>query len=211
MPRIWWLAPNVVVIALIILFFAVFLGGLILSKILRPWLLPSKEEAQDPTFKNTRPVPLLICLTLLYGPFVAGLWWAWNRPVLLTIDQSGGWAFRNAYFQALFRVAPDRPRTLEALIRRVDYDHRRTFPQYLCTGELWVETTEGKGFNMNVPIFPDDEYDQPVFFQELGYTGMASWTTGPHGGIITPLHVFNASGPVLVSAGMAEEEPTVSR
>ncbi|NLI79160.1 MAG: hypothetical protein GX442_22295 [Candidatus Riflebacteria bacterium] len=210
MPRIWWLAPNVVIMALIILFFAVFLGGLILTKILRPWLLPSKEEAQDPTFKNTRPVPLLICLTILYGPFLAGLWWAWNRPALLTIDQAGGWAFRNAYFQALFRVAPDRPRTLEALIQRVDYDHRGTFPRYLCTGDLWVETAAGERFVMNVPVFPDDENDQPVFFEGLGYTGIASWSTGPHGGAITPLHTFTASGPVLVGPLVAEEDPAVT-
>ncbi len=211
MPQIWWLAPNVVIMALIILFFAVFLGGLILTRVLRPWLFPSPAEAQDPAFKNTRPVPLLICLSLLYGPFVAGLWWAWHRPALLTVDQAGGWAFRNAYFQALFRVPPDRPRTLEALIRRVADDHGRTHPRYLCTGDLWVETTAGERFAMNVPVFPDDENDQPVFFEGLGYTGMAAWATGPHGGTITPLHAFSASGPVLVRAEAAAEEPVASR
>jgi len=179
----------------IILFFTVFLGWIIVRQILRPLIFPTAEEATSPVFKNTRFVPLLMALGIIYGPFLAGMWWSWNKTAFFLIETDGGWTFRNSYYIALLRIPSDRPRQIEASLQReVSGD---SASEYFYSGKVYVLLPSGVGVAMNVTC--DEKNGQPDLFQKFGFANTAAYATGPHGGPITPLHTWSASGPAFIA------------
>lgn len=201
MPRIWLLDPAAVIFSGIFLFFIFFLGWQVLGKILRPWFFPTPEEAASPAIKNTSAPKLFFCLLVLFSPFLAGILWAWFRPALMVIDQTGNLDFRNPFFISRVHVPASVPRTLEALIEADPWSQES--PSF--RGNLWITVPGGATACVYFPFFPKDLDDKPFFFQELGFRGIQDWPKGPNGGIITPLHSYSSAGPLFLPAEKGPE------
>lgn len=192
---------GTVVITGIIVFFLVFLGWIIAGQILRPMLFPTAKEALDPAYEATyRRVPTLIGLAIIYGPFLAGLWWSWNKPVIFMVERDGEWILRNSFYIALLRIPPDQPRQLEGCFQREFRED--SLRDYYYVGDLNILTPSQPGITIRVTC--DAQPDgNPDFFEKFGYGGATPYLAGPHEGTMTPMHTWNASGPVFA----AEKSP----
>jgi len=188
---------GTVAIAGIILFFLVFLGWIIAGQILRPLLFPTMKEALDPAHdKSYRLVPTLLCLAVIYGPFVAGFWWAWRKPALFMIEPDGEWVIRNFLYVPLLRVPAGQPRQLEGCFHREYYEDSER--DYYASGEVHVllPSLPGIAIRATCDELPDG---RPDFFEKFGYATDTQFLSGPHEGLMTPMHTWGASGPVLLA------------
>lgn len=188
---------GTVAITWIIVFFLVFLGWIIAGQILRPLLFPTTKEAMDPAYASSyRLVPTLVCVAILYGPFLIGLWWSWNKPVVLMIERDGEWVLRNSLYVPLLRVPPEQPRQLEACFQREL--HEDSLRDYYYAGDLRILIPSQPGISIRTTC--DEQPDgEPDFFAKFGYGSDTVLLEGPHGGRATPLHTWSASGPVFVA------------
>ncbi len=195
---------GTVAITGIIVFFLVFLGWIIAGQILRPMLFPTVKESLEPTYASTyRLVPTIVCLAIIYGPFLAGLWWSWNKLALLMIESDGEWVARNSFYIALLRIPPTQPRQLETCFHREFYED--SGKDYYYTGDLriLVPGRPDAAIRATCDEQPDGE---PDFFTKFGYGTDTVMLEGPQGGRMTPLHTWGASGPVFI----AERSPIAS-
>jgi hypothetical protein len=195
-PGIHLHAANVVVIALILLFFVVVLGGVIIRQILLPALFPTLPERNVPAKPPTNWPVLVICLGFLYGPFLAGFWWAWNRPCFLTLVEDGTLTLRNAYYLPMARIPGETPRTLETRTRKVTFESDAGHQKTLVEGDLWIQPAGGSEWHMPVPFFPETEAGDSSLLQNLGLSEGLVPLPGPHGGEMVSLHTFVGRIPV---------------
>lgn len=200
---------GTVAITWIIVFFLVFLGWIIAGQILRPLLFPTTKEAMEPSYASSyQLVPTLICVAILYGPFVIGLWWAWSKPVVLMIERDGEWVLRNSLCVTLLRVPPEQPRQLEACFQReLQEDSLR---DYYYAGDLRILIPSQPGIAIRATCDIQADGD-PDFFATFGYGTDTVLLDGPHGGRATPLHTWTASGPVFIAERIHSASESVPR
>lgn len=191
---------NVLIISWIILFFFLFLGWLIMTRILRPIFAPVGSEATDPTFTHTRLGPLLLCLTILYGPFVAGMYWAWNSHVILRVDSSGSWTVKNPFWVTVGSLKAETPRTLEVVMAREPYhDSESEQEGFIVSAVFWLTPENKPPLRVDIPIFFFDTDADSHLLKTLGYPDFPAETQGANGGVLFPRHVFDpASGPLFL-------------
>lgn len=200
---------GAIAIAGIILFFLIFLGWLIAGQILRPLLFPTMKETQNPAHeKGYRLVPTLLCLAVLYGPFVVGFWWAWRKPVLFMIEADGEWILRNFLYVPLLRVPAAQPRQLEGCFHREFYEDSARDTYY--AGEVHVLLASRPEITIRATC---DELPggTPDFFMKFGYPTDTRLMPGPHEGLMTPMHAWGASGPILLAEQPAVVPPSADR
>lgn len=192
------LFPSVIIVfAGIILFFVIFLGWIIAKDIVRPIIAPT--EAQGRILKDTKLLPLVGSLSIIYGPFLLGMIWVWGIPAFFRIEQDA-WVMRNSFWHPLIRIAPETPRQIEFCLTRgldeigKEEDH---FVGYLY---LHDPAVSGNTFKMDVTIISENASGAPVLFEELGYTDISSFVTGPNQGLLSPLHTWTSSGPQYLIA-----------
>ncbi len=194
--------PSVIIVfAGIILFFVIFLGWIIAKDIVRPIIAPTEEQGR--ILKNTKLLPLIGSLSIIYGPFLLGMIWVWKKPAFFRIEQDA-WVMRNSFWYPLLRIAPETPRQIEfCLTRGLDEigneeDH--------FVGDLYLHdpAVSGNTFKIDVTIVSENASGAPVLFEELGYSDISSFTTGPNQGLLSPLHTWVASGPQYLIAEKTE-------
>lgn len=189
----------------IIVFFLIFLGWIIAGQILRPMLFPTAKEALDPSYESTyRRIPTLIGLAIIYGPFLVATWWSWNKPVLFTVERSGEWTFRNSFYVSLLKIPSDQSRQIETNFHREF--HEDSERESYFAGTLHVLLPSATGITIRATC--DEQADgRPDFFEKFGYGSVTAYLAGPHGGQMTPLHTWNASGPVFVAERLPARKP----
>ena len=187
-----------VLIAGIILFFAVFLGALIITKIFIPISFPPKDEPIDPAFQNVNWPILLVCLSILYGPFVLGMLWAWTKVCFFIVEPDGSWTLRNSFYISIGQIPPETPRTLEVLVKEIAGNQNTRKIQRYYDGEVWITPENQHSFSLSNIVLEKASDERPAFLVNLGYTDPDSPTPGPNGGTLFPKHTFSASGPVFL-------------
>ncbi|MFZ5952178.1 MAG: hypothetical protein ACOYXC_15845 [Candidatus Rifleibacteriota bacterium] len=202
MPKIWVMHPGAIVFSFIFVFFLVFLGWLIATKVLRPWLFPTALEAESPAVKNTSLPGMIFGLSVLYGPFVIGIIWGWLTPSFMTLDAVGNLDFRNPFFYSLVHIPFSEPRTMEASIIKDPWAEEAV----VFYGDVLFSFADSRTEKITFQLFPTNG-DNAAFFEDLGFSGTDLWEKGPGGGLLTPMHCFSASGPVYLEAEKMESSP----
>ncbi|HNX77155.1 MAG TPA: hypothetical protein PLM07_12900 [Candidatus Rifleibacterium sp.] len=189
------LFPNVtIVFAAIILFFAILLGWIIVKDILGPIFMPSENTAEKPAIKQVKLLPLFLTISILWGPFLLGLWWVWPKPAFFRIEQNT-WVVRNSFWYTLQRIAPEAPRQIEFCLTRSldDMDNEEEY----FVGDIYLYDPAVPDVSMKIGVssISENASGSPVIFEELGYLDTSSFQTGQHKGLLSPLHTWTASGP----------------
>lgn len=191
--------PVIIIYAGIILFFVIFLGWIITKDIVRPVFFPTAKEAENPALKNAKLLPLLGSLTILYGPFLAGMVWVWGKPAFFRIEQDA-WVVRNSFWRPLLRIPPETPRQIEFCLTRGLDEIGREEDNF--TGDIYLHAPEvsSSSWKIDVVVISENASGSPILFEELGYIDRSSFEKGPNQGLLSPVHTWTASGPEYLTA-----------
>lgn len=200
------LFPNVIIaFAGIILFFVIFLGWIIAKDILRPILFPTPAEAASPALKNAKLLPLFGALTIIYGPFLLGMVWVWSKPAFFRIEQDA-WVLRNSFWYPLLKISPETPRQIEFCLTRSLDEIGREEDGFLGDVYLYSPAVSSSSWKIDVVYVSENASGTPVLYDELGYMDRSFFENGPHKGLLSPFHIWTASGPEYL---IAEKSTTI--
>ena len=183
-----------------IIFYTLMLGWFFLMLGL-PLLYVAYELIRDPgvilrlgDIKAEEAAPLLL-VVILFVPVIFGMRYFWRLNAFFIVEKSGDWVFRNFLYLTRVRIAAGQLRQLEGVFERSMDDNNR---DYIYTGKIVVRPEElpPVEFAHDSDPLPDG---RPALYPRLGYPNNMPFGPGPAGGQLTPMHSWNASGPVFVA------------
>jgi len=141
-----------------------------------------------------------------YGLFLlvlgSGLCWAWRKTAFFSIEPTGDWVGRNAFWVPLWRIPPGQPRQIEGTFEE-SIDENGGGMRHYCT--ITVFQAAGPVATMVYMSDPLPE-GRPDILRRLGYPDDPFSLPGPSGGRLTPWHTWSSSGPVFPADSL--EAPT---